>query len=218
MIIKGTKADSYLSCDYNSTILVLAGKQEQQFVVHKDAISAKSKFFRAACSERWGELRSSSGISRAIKLPETRAHDFQMYVSWVYATRMIELKNGDDLVSRKLLFRMYVLGDVLDDLQLRNAALEQLISSTALYTTQPNIEETKYVYENTPSGSALRGFLVEYRIGRGCREDFAKDVAKYPIEFIQEFAAAAFSKIQSSTRPIVTASLRNSFKPETEDA
>jgi hypothetical protein len=56
-------------------VSILTGEEEQQFTVHKDSICAKSKFFKAACSERWIE-----GKQKVVKLPDITARDFQTYV------------------------------------------------------------------------------------------------------------------------------------------
>jgi len=44
-----TAANSLGRGDYNSTVSVFAGEEEQQFTIHKSKICAKSKFFRDAC-------------------------------------------------------------------------------------------------------------------------------------------------------------------------
>jgi hypothetical protein len=123
--------------DYNSTITVLVGHEEQQFTVHKDTICAKSKFFRAARSERWNRL--SEGKEKAIKLPETSVRDFQIYVHWVYTSK-IEVDSGDATKTYADHLQAYILGDVLDDYQLRNAAMEQLINGCQFSKVQSTHE------------------------------------------------------------------------------
>lgn len=56
------------SYDYDSLITVLVGAGEERFTVHKDVICVKSKFFRAACSDRWQE-----GQEKVVRLPEARS-------------------------------------------------------------------------------------------------------------------------------------------------
>jgi hypothetical protein len=211
-----TRADSYPSYDFNSTITVLVGKKEQQFIVHKDPICAKSKFFKAACSERWSGLRSSDGKPKDIKLPETSIRDFQTYVHWVYASQ-IEVE-GDDLGRKhEHHLKMYILGDLLDDYQLRNAAMETLIDSLPFSTGQPSFQIVRHVYEHTPMGSPLRKLLVDRKIGRGNRADFAMDVDEYAVEFVQELAIALMKKVPTASRKTLTASVKASFERETGD-
>lgn len=53
------------------------------FLVHKDIICAKSKFFAAACSERWVE-----GKEKQVRLPEVDPTVFESHLSWVYSTSL----------------------------------------------------------------------------------------------------------------------------------
>jgi hypothetical protein len=109
---------------------------------------------------------------------------------------------------------MYILGDVLDDYQPRNAAMEHLIDSLP-FTTQPSFETVRDVYERTPTGSPLRKLLVDRRIGRGDRDEFATDVGAYPAEFIQELAVALIRKTSTVTSADFVAGVKGSFRPET---
>jgi len=86
--------------DYNSTVKVLVGPEEQPFVVYKDLICASSKFFKAACSKRWTE-----GQEKLIRLPEVEPKNFQGYVAWLcsgkYQPKASE-GDGDDVIDEAL--------------------------------------------------------------------------------------------------------------------
>lgn len=212
-----TKADPCFSYDYNNTVSVLVGKEEQEFTVHKDAICAKSKFFKAACSERWSGLRSSGGKQKPMKLPETSVRDFQTYVHWIY-TSQIEVESEAARKKQKDYLYVYILGDVLDDYQLRNAVMEKLMSSLEMLPTQPRPTTIEHVYQHTPVGSPLRKLLIDRRINRGSRAEFIADVEQYPVEFIQELALALISKAPVVSKKDFAASVKSAFKPETGDA
>lgn len=196
--------------DYNSTITVLVGREEQQFTVHKDTICAKSKFFRAACSERWTGRKN-----QPIKLPEVSAADFQTYFHWVYTTK-IELQSDDPDKKWHSLIDLYILGDVLDDYQLRNTSMEQLINDLPLLKKSFTRSTIRHVYERAPVGSPLRKFLVDYRIGKGS----AGVLVKYPVEFLQEFVVSLFSEtaVTYASQTECARSFRSRFQPETGDA
>jgi hypothetical protein len=193
-------------------VSILIGKEEQQFTVHKDSICAKSKFFKAACSERWIE-----GKHKVVKLPDLTARDFQTYVHWVYTSR-IEVKSEEVEQKEDDHLKTYILGDVLDDYQLRNAVMDQLINSIPLPKTQASPSFHKHVYECTPAGSPLRKFLVDCKIHDGCRKDFAGNSEKYPVEFLQELAVALLRKVPTTKDETLITSLRRSYKWETGDA
>lgn len=61
-------------------VAVFVGPKEEAFVVYKDLFSAKSKFFEAACSQRWKE-----GMEKTIRIPEAEPEVFRAYVAWVYS-------------------------------------------------------------------------------------------------------------------------------------
>jgi hypothetical protein len=204
------KAHTHLSYDYNSTISVLVGKEEKQFTVHKDSICAKSKFFKAACSERWIE-----GQKKLIKLPEASTRDFQAYVNWVYTSRIEVNENAEKQYNGHV--KMYILEDVLDDYQLRNTAMEYLISSIETPIAQ-GYRMLRDAYERTPTGSPLRRLLVSRQIGQGERKTFPECVSKYPVELIQEMAVSLMRDTPYVKRVDLMANVKSACQPETESA
>jgi hypothetical protein len=193
---------------WHSTISILVDTEEKKFTIHNAFIFPKSKFFRAACSERCSE-------SKIIRLPEVSADDFRLYAHWVYnSTIDVEVEDVEETQDNCL--RMYILGDVLDDYRLRNAAMELLIDSLTS-TTQPSPETVWDVYERTPEGSPLRKLLVDWRIGsgEGERDKFAVEVELYPAEFVQELAVALMRRSPIASSEAIVASLKSSFHPET---
>lgn len=54
------------SLSFTETIDVLVGPDKKCFVLHKNPICSRSKYFSAACSERWASLE----VSREFLLPE----------------------------------------------------------------------------------------------------------------------------------------------------
>ena len=178
--------------------------------MHNALICALSRFFKAACSRHCGSTES-----RAIRLPEISIDDFQLYADWVYLST-IGVEDGDDDAD-EVYCRMYILGDVLDDYRLRNAAMERLVDGLEC-TAQPSLDTVWDIYERTPKGSPLRKFLVDRWIGRGDHEKFASNVELYPAEFVQELAVALVRKTPSFTSEDFVASVRSSSHPETEDS
>jgi hypothetical protein len=67
--------------DYDDLVVVLVGKEEQRFTIHKAILSAKLKFFQAALLARWLSL---SDKERVVQLPEHSAAAFQSYFHWAY--------------------------------------------------------------------------------------------------------------------------------------
>jgi hypothetical protein len=149
-------------------------------------------------------------------LPETSVRDFQLYFHWLYTSKTEVEGEGEEDVEQKhqSYLSMYILGDVLDDYQLRNTAMEHLIESLP-FTPQPSPDAVWDIYERTPAGSPLRKLLVDQRIGTGDRDEFAKDVEVFPAEFVQELAVSLMSKTPIVTPEEFVLGLKSSLYPKT---
>jgi hypothetical protein len=106
---------------------VLVGPDEVAFTVHENFICAKPKFFQAACRKEW-----SKGAQKLIRLPEVEPGVFRSYLNWVYTGDLAVDSTKDDPVNPKNtkysnFLKLYVLGDTLDDLSLRNSTTEILV-------------------------------------------------------------------------------------------
>jgi hypothetical protein len=106
------------SSNYNALVTFLVGPDEAEFTVHKDVVCARSTYFAAACSERWTE-----GRDKTIRLIDTEKATFQMYMDAMYD----RLSYSSEKSSRPLI-KLYILGDFLNDVKLRNRAMTLLVS------------------------------------------------------------------------------------------
>jgi hypothetical protein len=169
--------------DYDDTIAVLVGKGAKRFTVHKDIICAKSKFFRAACSSRWQE-----GQEKVIRLPEARSvQAFQTYMDWTHTNELIINKaapaTNKDIVNAELI-DLYLLGDVLDDVKLRNKTLRLLATEIKESSAFPSPYRCNIVWDNTPSNSSIRKCLADYLATKACPASFRKHGAKFPADLV----------------------------------
>ena len=137
-------------------------QEQKRFILHHDAVCSKSKFFRAACSERWLE-----GQERIVRLPEAKPVAFQEYCRWIYygqvadGTCTMTSSNIEKLGETQRLIDLYLLGDQLDDTQLRNQANIKLFKSLQNANTMPSIAQMELVWDSTTRGSSLRKLLVD---------------------------------------------------------
>lgn len=163
------------------------------FIVHKDILCANSKFFQAACSERW--LRSTEA-ERKIKLPEVDPQVFQGYLSWIYSgeldlsaftftqkeTSAMQINAARDVAKY---VELYLLGDRLDDIGLRNKTMRTLVLET--HATARPITANR-VWDNTPGNSPIRRMIVDRAIALAPRTLLACSLTKYPKEFVEQVA------------------------------
>lgn len=179
--------------DFDNLVTVLVSSDEQRFTLHQDAVCAKSKFFKAACSKRWRE-----GQEKVVRLPEVEAATFKAYCSWIYSGEIANYTctKGSAIDERIAvtgrLIDLY-LGDKLDDIQLRNQAILRLFTCLQTLNTFPTISATKLIFDSTSPGSRLRKLVVDAYVSRCIRKKFAKNVSRFPPEFVQELAVAALN-------------------------
>jgi len=177
------------SYDFNDMITILVGEEEHRFTAHKDMLCAKSKFFKAACSKVW-----ASGREKIVRQPEGAPEDFQIYVEWVYTSK-ISL-DTDDLDEQQVrLMDLYILADVIDDYQLRNATMKRLIANARMGIKNFPREQLLKVYAATMAGSPLRRFIVNWALTTFDRDKIESYIAHEPAEFVQELAVAAVEQV-----------------------
>jgi len=147
------------SYDYDSTITVFVGAGEKRFTVHRDVICVKSKFFRAACSDRWLE-----GQQKIVRLPEAHSTKaFQLYVDWTYTNELnldrTTLEAGDVVNS---LVQLHLLGDVLDDVKLRNKTLRLMTVEVREAKLFLNSEQRHFIWRHTAPNSSIRKWVIDH--------------------------------------------------------
>lgn len=175
--------------DYNDLIVVLVGKWEHQFQVHRDIIRERSKFFEAAVSDdRWVE-----GQERLVRLPEIAPQAFSTYTHWIYRDQMsIHVFWQEDHPNiwreQQAYYEIYMLAEYLDDARLRVHILDVIISKSLHWRKVPGFKFCDVIWDRTPKGSPLRTFVIDWKAQRESRSKFAKDVEEYPKEFLEEMA------------------------------
>jgi hypothetical protein len=168
--------------------------------MHKIKLCSKSKFFRAACSKRWIE-----GQEKTVRLPDVKIELFRHYCEWICsgtipANRVTTQSDTKELnAEHKLLIGLYLLGDSLDDLQLRNLATQRFCKCLQEGNSLPICQAYVDIWSSTPSSSLFRKQLVDIVVGRLNRDKFAEMIAEYPAEWVRELAVAAMRKAPTLT-------------------
>lgn len=179
--------------DYNNLITVLVGPEgaEKNFVVHKDIICAHSKFFAAACSECWIE-----GQKKVVHIREHDPMTFQAYMAWLSThtvnVRVQALPEGTELCQQMRfqqtqLIDLYLLGDFVDDLQLRNNVTMALVHETSVLPSPSNMAR---IWNFTLPNNPLRRMYIDRAIMRTNREDIIGLFHKHPVGFVHDLAAS----------------------------
>jgi len=205
------------TCDFTDQIAVLVGADERQFLVHRKVICAKSKFFRAARSKRWLERKE-----KTIILPNVNPSTFQSCLIWVYSNLLnVEEVVIDDIYGDPddfadddrhvaKLVELYLLGDVLDDVRLRNKAMQTLVKHTK---RSPRRYTVTRIWDKTPENSPLRKMMVSRTTSRTPREYFIESLTEYPEGFVQEVAALLIQIVPRKDKASFVAELSTFMEP-----
>jgi hypothetical protein len=208
--LKICHTDCFRSHDYNDTFSVLVGAEEQCFTVHKGVLCSKSKFFRAACGERW-----KSGQEKIVRLPEVEAMVFQRYVDWAYGDILVSEK--DSKADMVMLVHLYLLGDKLDDVKLRNKAIKAMTSCSYVNRLAPHASTITLIWSNTTPSSPLRKWIIDHKMLRYSRPEFAKEITEYPAELVQQIALKFIGQTPSQSADVFQAKLPEYLETEAED-
>lgn len=175
-------------------LLVLVGPKEERFMIHKELICAKSKFFEAACSRRWKE-----GLEKTIRMPEVGPNLFQQYIAWIHINDLdiarVYINDKQSPDDQRMLLGLYMFGDIVDDIALRKKTLGLLVSLTNVWKKfYPSVSGVSWVYTGTPPGSPLRKLIVDKYIYCVNPDSFARYIDKFPAQFMKDIALAFMHK------------------------
>lgn len=120
-------------------------RETQEFTVHRHLVCANSKFFKAACSKLWAE-----GKEKVVRLPEVKLDAFQAYLVWVYTGKVVFNRQAPRHQLRDTI-DLYLLGDVLDDLLLRNTAMRTLVIHIPVWNVIPSVRLVNHIWASTPT-------------------------------------------------------------------
>jgi hypothetical protein len=177
-------------------------------------ICAKSKFFEAACSKLWGE-----GKERVVRLPELKVGAFQAYIVWIYTGNITVDVTTADLSNAKAYeefakaIDLYLLGDALDDLLLRNTAMRILVTKRGVWRVHPRIVTVNRAWNSTSPGSRLRRMIVDMTVQRMNRVN-TKDLDSYPQDLVKAVAMSSLQKIPTGSDAAFVSGLDNYLEPE----
>ncbi len=145
--------------ELSKVVNVLVGAGHSKFVVHKDLLTSKSEFFRAALTGDWEESKSQE-----VQLPEDDPAAFEMFAHWLYFTELNFGKNDGAFIS---LSKAWLLGDKLQAIAFKIAVINELVSSLDKIRIQMNGKTINNIYSRTLPGAPLRRLMVDVFIWEG---------------------------------------------------
>jgi hypothetical protein len=122
----------------------------------------------------------------------------------------VEVVPGEDRRFQTKLIHLYILGDVLDDVHLRNRVMEILVCETPGFPSPRTLER---VWEKTPENSLLRKMLVSRATLRACREGLARHMSELPEGFVRQLAMSLLQRVPFESRRVFEAELPSYLEP-----
>ncbi|KAK3642402.1 hypothetical protein LTR56_010755 [Elasticomyces elasticus] len=144
---------------FSEHIRVLVGPTKQEFMVHKDVITSRSHFCKAATSERW----SASG-SQALKLPADDPDVFSGYLRCLYKD-FVDIE--DISKNQEQVINIYVLADKLGDATSKNIITDKYAEWSDSAYKIPDVELVNHAFNNTANNSQLRRMFVDFYVHEG---------------------------------------------------
>jgi hypothetical protein len=129
---------------------VLVGTDEKEFILYISIATARSNFFKAACTGSFKEAEE-----KIVRLPEADVDVFESYVQWIYSGEIVVLE-ADELANdkdggflRRKMIRLYGLADALMDIVLQNKITDNYIASCKFTNMGPSLDDIDWAYEHT---------------------------------------------------------------------
>jgi len=175
-------------------VTVGTGPRAKTFSIHKDILTYHCEYFQSALKDCW-----ETGFDNTIHLPDEDAYIFSLFNYWVYTKRLYHKEHctyDKSAVIEKvpLSFRhlvdTYIFADKRGIPKLANAALDTLSAKMCCPWYMP-YQELEHIYDNTPQGSALRRYLVDFALATDNFDDIDEAADIYPKEFLVEVISAA---------------------------
>jgi len=169
------------------------------FSVHEKLICASSDFFEKALSGKWKESKE-----RSVKLEWDHPEAFQLYIHWLYYHTLPIRINDPGFAGNAeyvLLANAYVLGDMLQDGNFKDAIIDAIIdkSNTSALDGKnwlPVGPVISCIYDNTVQSAKARRLLVDFyvRLGSGDLLHDWSDMKEIPKEFLFDLAIELLNK------------------------
>lgn len=118
---------------------------------------------------------------------------FESYINWAYSDTLVAESTVNDNID--MMIDLYLLGDKLEDIKLRNKTLKALHSYATIDLLNPNARNTTKIWRGTPPSSLLRTWILDLTVSRLRRKSFENNLTDYPSDFVRELALKALQQI-----------------------
>jgi hypothetical protein len=193
--------------DFSRELIVVINEDQPEltarYTIPECLLTETSDFFKAACrSDAWKEY-----AERTIKLPEVEPNTFNAYLLWAHRQEVPTAHPDESLELVDDLARLWLLGDRLADVRLRNATMDGMIAEIDMYTlpTFGNVFPPKLIeqiWSATTSGRSIRRLVVDYYVKHVSVEAMKAEPELYHHEFTRDLMFKAMEVVEDDDRNI----------------
>lgn len=180
--------------DGEVVVFLVGTKEPKKYTVHEDLVKPSSEFVRLALRGDWQEAST-----RVIPLPDDEPAVFSVYLHWLYNGLLHTSRQGlmtwsESDAEYEMLVKAYILGEKIIDVTFKNSVIDAILEKVAKNTFNKRL--TSLVFDNTPSGSALRRLWMDVYYYAGAAEWLEPTLAGDTIsaEFMIEFSRYQMQK------------------------
>lgn len=129
----------------SESVLVKVGPiSDDCWILPKELLVSRSKFFQVALSGEWSEAKS-----RVVELPEEEPSVFEVFIGWLYSGKVARAHRGYTDENALKLFKAWILGDKLDCGDFKDLVLDLLICTHPHISINPTCIE--HVFRQEPA-------------------------------------------------------------------
>jgi hypothetical protein len=169
------------------------GSEQKKFIIHKNFACHYSPMLKAAFTGSFLE-----GQTQSMVLEDVEEEIFALFVNWLYSQKVEDA--GEEIPDQDDLIRLWVLGQRLLVPKLQDQTIDALHKRSDEDWTAPT-HMTKYIYDNTVEGSALRRWIVDQctLVDPDCF--VPEQIEGFPREMLFELAAKFATIYRFATAP-----------------
>ena len=140
-------------------------------------------------------------------MPEQSPEVIERFVLWVYTGKLLGNNEEANILHRRQLVDLYIVGDMYGVPELQNSVMDCLVArvKTKTLANRSLLLFLHHIYENTPKGCCLQRFLVELAV---TKVDFSKGTwfedykVSYPQQYLMDLVREFHHRRQKTSENI----------------
>ena len=174
--------------EYVDTFTVHVGlenEQKERFTIHTSVACQQSMVLNKLCAKADAE-----GNPKSFSLPDLDVEHFNIYMRYLYTGTVVirtqeeAMKAKDGRKRQSQLIEMYLLGEAVDDMKLRNLTIDELIRFRVKDRVVMTVQRINIIFTKSKAGSKFRAYCIDCCIINATAESLNLTKSKLPPDFV----------------------------------